>query len=385
MVTRLRRRGKAKPEMSLPLLTEGDIPSSLGRAAADVSFFVHPPLRKKSHRRVRLAGLITLTVLVIGFSAGFVYESTASEYLFPGTRIGGVRVGSRSLDDATARLSKALVDPLRAPMTITADDARITVTPWDLGMRVDVAAAVEDTYARQRGLPIAQRVWKRVIGERKPTPLRPALEEGLLRQAAAGLVKGIDQEVQDAQLVVEDGKLSVVPHKVGRRVSAKQVPALVVDALTTGSRRVDLPVRLTQPELRTQDFDRVIVVSTNANTLDLYVKGKVRKSYRVATGTGGYPTPRGQFSITQKRRNPGWSNPGSEWAQGMPDYIPPGPYNPLGTRALNLSASGIRIHGTPHAWSIGSNASHGCIRMHMRDAEALFEMVDVGTPVVIVR
>ena len=68
----------------------------------------------------------------------------------------------------------------------------------------------------------------------------------------------------------------------------------------------------------------------------------------------------------------------------MPEFIPPGPSNPLGTRAMNLSASGIRIHGTPDDGSIGSNASHGCIRMHIHDAEELFEKVDVGMPVVIV-
>jgi lipoprotein-anchoring transpeptidase ErfK/SrfK len=51
---------------------------------------------------------------------------------------------------------------------------------------------------------------------------------------------------------------------------------------------------------------------------------------------------------------------------------------------MNLSASGIRIHGTPDAGSIGGPASHGCIRMYMRDAEELFETIDVGTPVVIV-
>jgi lipoprotein-anchoring transpeptidase ErfK/SrfK len=68
----------------------------------------------------------------------------------------------------------------------------------------------------------------------------------------------------------------------------------------------------------------------------------------------------------------------------MPAFIGPGPGNPLGTRAMNLSASGIRIHGTPDAGSIGGPASHGCIRMLIHDAEELFDAVDVGTPVMIV-
>jgi lipoprotein-anchoring transpeptidase ErfK/SrfK len=68
----------------------------------------------------------------------------------------------------------------------------------------------------------------------------------------------------------------------------------------------------------------------------------------------------------------------------MPAYIGPGPNNPLGTRAMNLSIGGIRIHGTPDSGSIGGPASHGCIRMYMHDAEELFDIIDVGTPVLIV-
>ena len=68
----------------------------------------------------------------------------------------------------------------------------------------------------------------------------------------------------------------------------------------------------------------------------------------------------------------------------MPASIPPGPSNPLGTRALNINAPGIRIHGTSNLASLGTAASHGCIRMSIADSEYLFERVDVGTPVIII-
>ena len=64
--------------------------------------------------------------------------------------------------------------------------------------------------------------------------------------------------------------------------------------------------------------------------------------------------------------------------------MPPGPGNPLGTRWMGLSAPGVGIHGTPEDGSIGYSLSHGCIRMHIPEAEWLFEHVDVGTPVYIV-
>jgi len=63
--------------------------------------------------------------------------------------------------------------------------------------------------------------------------------------------------------------------------------------------------------------------------------------------------------------------------------IAPGPGNPLGTRAIYLNAPGIRIHGTYSSSSIGTYASHGCIRMYIADSEELFDLVDTGTRVII--
>jgi L,D-transpeptidase ErfK/SrfK len=68
----------------------------------------------------------------------------------------------------------------------------------------------------------------------------------------------------------------------------------------------------------------------------------------------------------------------------MPRYIPPGPRNPLGSRALRLDRGSLVIHGTPQPWTIGRRSSHGCIRMKRADVEQLFELVPQGTPVFIV-
>jgi lipoprotein-anchoring transpeptidase ErfK/SrfK len=80
--------------------------------------------------------------------------------------------------------------------------------------------------------------------------------------------------------------------------------------------------------------------------------------------------------------NPWWYPPNSAWAAGEKP-VPPGPGNPLGTRWMGINAPGVGMHGTPDDASIGYSASHGCIRMHIPDAEWLFEHVDVGTPVLI--
>jgi lipoprotein-anchoring transpeptidase ErfK/SrfK len=69
----------------------------------------------------------------------------------------------------------------------------------------------------------------------------------------------------------------------------------------------------------------------------------------------------------------------------MPSHIGPGFYNPLGLRALYLSAPGIRIHGTAQTWSMGHRASHGCIRLTNHNILDLYPRVKVGTPVYIVK
>ena len=125
-----------------------------------------------------------------------------------------------------------------------------------------------------------------------------------------------------------------------------------------------------------------IVVDQSECRLYFYVNGKLKKTYSVAVGQPAYPTPNGTFHVVSMIENPTWVPPDSPWAQGL-EPIPPGPDNPVGTRWIGTSAPNVGIHGTPSDSSIGTHASHGCIRMHMWDVEELFEWVAIGMPVII--
>jgi len=126
-------------------------------------------------------------------------------------------------------------------------------------------------------------------------------------------------------------------------------------------------------------------VNVSQNMLYLYDGLHIIRRYPVATAKQGFVTPDGAWEVVDKVENPSWHNPApTGWGAGEPLVIPPGPGNPLGTRALYLSAPGIRIHGTPSDSSIGTYASHGCIRMHIPDSEALYPLVPIGTPVFII-
>lgn len=150
---------------------------------------------------------------------------------------------------------------------------------------------------------------------------------------------------------------------------------------------VAIPVSVAQPKITERTVGRAILVTLSERHVRLYDPGSggIMKDYRCAVGQSSWPTPVGTFKIVLKRYLPTWVNPGSSWGTGMPSYIGPGPNNPLGTRALNLNADGIRIHGTNNIDSIGTAASHGCVRLARHDIEELYDLVVVGMPVFITK
>lgn len=103
-------------------------------------------------------------------------------------------------------------------------------------------------------------------------------------------------------------------------------------------------------------------------------------------GTADRGTPLGDFSITQKLTDPSWTVPASvrEQRPHLPAIVPPGPDNPMGAYALQLSGGSYFIHGTNRPWSIGRRATLGCARLYPEDIPVLFRMADRGTPVRII-
>lgn len=210
------------------------------------------------------------------------------------------------------------------------------------------------------------------------------------RAAIRAYVKSVDRDFTrpgvDAALTGLDAQLRPVirPDHNGRAVRRAALVDALASAARTGKRAtITLPVRIRRPKVTAASFHSVIVIQRAANRLTLFDGRSIVRTFGVATGQAAYPTPSGTYEIVVMQRDPTWTPPDSPWAVGAKP-IPPGPGNPLGTRWMGLSAPGVGIHGTPDDASIGYSQSHGCIRMHIPDAEWLFEHVTVGTPVVIV-
>ncbi|MDL2407899.1 L,D-transpeptidase [Rhizobium calliandrae] len=131
-----------------------------------------------------------------------------------------------------------------------------------------------------------------------------------------------------------------------------------------------------------------VVVDTTNRHLYLVETPATAMRYGIAIGRTGYSW-RGRATIGRKSTWPAWypTDDMKAVAPGMPARIPPGTDNPLGARALYLYQDGrdtlIRIHGTSEPWTIGTEASSGCIRMFNEDVIDLYTRVKVGTAVVV--
>ncbi len=125
-----------------------------------------------------------------------------------------------------------------------------------------------------------------------------------------------------------------------------------------------------------------IILSLSDRLVYLYRHGQLQVSYPVAIGKQGWETPLGDFQVQQMVVEPTWENPFTG------ELIPPGANNPLGKRWIGFWSDGkdvIGFHGTPNEKLIGQAVSHGCVRMRNEDAIALFEQIEVGTPVRVIK
>lgn len=109
-----------------------------------------------------------------------------------------------------------------------------------------------------------------------------------------------------------------------------------------------------------------ITVDVSSRTLSLQVNGRHHATYPCAVGKPSTPSPIGSWQIAVKTVNPSWEVLGTRWM------------------GLNVPYGNYGIHGTNAPWSIGQQISNGCIRMHNENAEEVYDLVAIGTPVDIV-
>lgn len=134
----------------------------------------------------------------------------------------------------------------------------------------------------------------------------------------------------------------------------------------------------------TREKPGTIVIDTPNRFLYLVKDGGRALRYGIGVGRPGF-TWAGVKTVSMKREWPDWRPP-QEMLKRRPDlprYMPGGPDNPLGARALYLGSSLYRIHGSNEPWTIGQAVSSGCIRMRNEDVVDLYNRVPVGARVIV--
>lgn len=151
----------------------------------------------------------------------------------------------------------------------------------------------------------------------------------------------------------------------------------------TSSRRGS-PIAKAIVEYETKFKAGTIIVETSERRLYLVLEDGKALKYGIGVGREGF-TWSGQNKITRMAEWPGWTPPAAmrKRVPDLPAYMPGGPDNPLGARALYIGSTLYRIHGTSEPWTIGQAVSSGCIRLTNEDVADLYERVRVGATVIV--
>jgi lipoprotein-anchoring transpeptidase ErfK/SrfK len=344
--------------------------------------------------RSRTFLLVTLALLALtGLSAAvYAYDDAHERTIAKGVRVGGIDLGGLTVEEARARLERDILEPLRQPIVVHRGAREWTLGPREARIVADLESSVQEALERSRSGNLVTRTLRYATGKRVNADLRPAV--GFSEAAVVRLIdkvrKALDRPARDAKVSISAAGISSVPSHEGRAVRASELHGAIREAIVSplAPRRFAARTRSVRPKVTSSDVQRkyatVIIVRRSAFQLQLYKGLKLAKTYPIAVGKVGVATPAGLYTIQNKAINPAWHVPNSDWAGELAGKVIPGgaPDNPIKARWLGVY-DGVGVHGTADDSSIGSAASHGCIRMHIPDVEELYNRVPVGAPIYI--
>ena len=289
-----------------------------------------------------------------------------------GARVGTVDVGGLEANAARKRVQAGLAEAVRRPVAVTYRGQRFVLRPDLAGARIDAGASV-DAAAGSDGGVVAPRV---------------SVDRDKVDGFVARVARRVERPARDADIDIRDGKLSKTRARNGVKVKRPELVSALRRAVADPARRsVKLPVTVVERADRTlvdlaKRYPIVIAIDRDAKTLRLYEHLKLRRRYKIAVGQQGLESSAGRYEIEEKIVNPPWHAPDKAWAGELAGQTiaPDDPRNPLVARWMGYH-DGEGIHGTKDIESLGTQASHGCIRMSPAAVKQLFRRVKVGTPV----
>ena len=295
----------------------------------------------------------------------------------PGVSAAGIDLSNMTVEQAAAVLDQQLAPRLQGDMILGAAGRPWPLTMAQAQLKLDSVRTAKRAFYAKAGV----------------TAVPPKITHS--RAAVAAFVQRVAARVgtapRNAAIRITLRHIFRSHSRHGRALPIASTQAAIDAALDDPAavRKVHARLVRTSPRVTAGNLGRVyntvLTIDRNHFKLRLFKGLKFRKAYPIAVGMAGLETPAGRYAIQNKQVNPAWHVPNRAWAGSLAGQVIPGgaPNNPLRARWLGI-ANGVGIHGTAEDWSIGTRASHGCIRMHVSDVIDLYGRVPVGTAVLIV-
>ena len=297
----------------------------------------------------------------------------------PGARAAGIELGGQTVSQAAASLDAAFAAVLAQPIEFRVAGHRKRLDPASIGFGFDA-------------LRSAKRAYDAAIAAGGPAdvPLHVTYDGEKLAAFTVALDRASDIRPRNAKLKMTIRRMKVRRARMGWSIDEKAL-ALSLDPLLADPwalRVVRVERERVHPKRNVIDLRRehraVLTIDRASFKLRYFKNLKFKRSYGIAVGAPGFETPTGRFSIHNKAVDPAWSAPDEPWAGAYRNEVVEGGAadNPLKARWMGI-VGGVGIHGTAAEDSIGTAASHGCIRMRVADVIDLYPRVPVGTAVLI--
>lgn len=336
---------------------------------------------------IALAAAVTMLLLLA--VAVWAYDEAQKDQIAPGISVGGVDIGGRDVDSARKVIKNEIVDPLEQPVIVNYAGEDYTLRPGQLDQTSDIDGMLDEAVEKSREGGLFERISRYASGSAVNANLEPRVgySQEAVEDFVAELAGKINREAVDASIEPSGDSLSPEPGRKGFELQEDETQDLITEQVESPGRdgAVQAVVEKTEPEITkdelAQEYPTLITIDRSGFTLRLFRNLQLKRKYTIAVGAIGYDTPSGLYNIQTKEVNPTWHVPESDWTGDLAGQsIPPGPSNPLKARWMGI-IDGAGIHGTDDIGSLGTAASHGCIRMGIPDVIELFDKLEVGDPV----
>ena len=342
-------------------------------------------------RKIYIVVVLGVVLLLAGAVGAYAWDASRSDEIAKGITIGGVNVGGMTEEEAEQAVSKALVEPLEEDVVVTHDGTKYVLTAEKLAVHADVASSVQNALDESQDGGLPTRLWRYATGGTVDKAIEPAVDfnQAEIDRFVETIAADVHEEPVNASVEPTSSSIEPVKEQVGYALRQEDLREKVTAAVRSpGDGPLKALVEVTQPEVTTEElvdqYPVYLTVDRSSFQLKLWENLELTKTYSIAVGAVGFETPEGEYSIQNKAVDPVWTVPEEPWAGNLAGKTIPGgdPRNALKARWLGIY-DGAGIHGTDDTASLGSAASHGCVRMAVPDVIELYDQVPVGTPIYI--